>query len=183
VVQDDGAGTLTELRRLPTGHKPRGIAVHPDGRLLVASFDDDVLHEFAPDGRELRRIPMCRMPRHLALSPDGTRVYVSCTLTGVTWYDLASGRPIGHAPAGRNPRTLDLSPDGRWVVTSDFDWRPPAAGRSSTISLIDTVGLTHGIFEVPGSSQNVGVALRPRGRWRAYVVSWNTRELFALEPR
>jgi YVTN family beta-propeller protein len=178
------AERLVELRRLPTGHKPRGIAVAPDGRLFVASFEEDVLHEFAPGASvETRRIPLCRMPRHLALSPDGRRLYVTCTLNGVSWYDLGTGRFEGRAPTGRNPRTLDLSGDGRWIVTSDFDWRPPASGRSSTVSLIDTVGLTHGVFPVAGSSQNVGIAIRPRGRFRAYVVSWNTRELIALEPR
>jgi YVTN family beta-propeller protein len=178
------AQTLVELRRLPTGHQPRGIAVARDGRLFVASFRDNLLHEFAPGAeRETRRIPMCRMPRHLALSPDDRRLYVTCTLHGVSWYDVATGRFEGRAPAGGNPRTLDLSGDGRWIVTSDFGWRRPAEGRSSTVSLIDTVGLTHGVFPVAGSSQNVGIAIRPRGRFRAYVVSWNTRELIALEPR
>lgn len=171
------AARLVEVRRIRAGIQPRGMAVASDGRLFVASFRDHVTHVFDParDYSETSEIGMCRFPRHLALSPDDSRVYVSCSSVRVVhWHEVADGRRTGIVPVGHNPRTIDMSDNGRYIAVADFD--------SSTVSLIDTVALTHRVNEVSGADRIVGVAIQPGAALRVYATSWNNSKLFALEP-
>lgn len=171
------ATRLVETRRIRAGIQPRGMAVASDGRLFVAAFRDHVTRIFDPeqDYSELREIGMCRFPRHLALSPDDSRLYVSCSSVRVVhWHLVVDGRRTGIVPVGHNPRTIDMSENGRYIAVADFD--------SSTVSLIDTVTLTHRINEVRGADRIVGVAIHPGSALRVYATSWNNSRLFALEP-
>jgi YVTN family beta-propeller protein len=170
------AARLVETRRIRAGVQPRGMAVARDGRLFVASFRDHLTHVFDPgDYHELRTIPMCRFPRHLALSPDDSRLYVSCSsVRALHWHEVADGRRTGIAPVGENPRTIDISDDGRYIAVADYD--------SSTVSVVDTVALTHRTNEFRGADRIVGVAIQPGADLRVYATSWNTSRVLALEP-
>jgi YVTN family beta-propeller protein len=170
------AAQLVETRRIRAGVQPRGMAVARDGRLFVAAFRDHETHVFDPtDYHEAATIPMCRFPRHLALSPDDSLLYVSCSsVRAVHWHDPVGGRRVGVAPVGENPRTIDMSDDGRYIAVADFD--------SSSVSLVDTVALTHRTNVINGADRIVGVAIHPGPNLRVYATSWNTSRVFALEP-
>ena len=179
----DSSVTVVNARRLAvtgtirTGHVPRGMAVGDNGRLYVASFNEHFIQEFdtRDRNREVRRIRTCRYPRSIALSNDESRLYVSCSCCrALAWYDLSSGSREGYARVGHNPRTIDMSTDGRFIAVADFD--------SSTVSLVDTVGMTHRINYVRGSDQIVGIAIRPGPGLRIYATSWNNNRLFTLVP-
>ena len=167
--------TMTEVRRLPTGIHPRGMAVRRDGRLIVLSFEESLLHEFAPDGHELRREPLCTYPRHIVLSPDERRAFVSCTLRGLSWYETDSLHRLGTAPTGQNPRTIAATHDGRWIATADFD--------TSTVTLVDTTENTHRSTAPEGADRIVGLAVDPGAALRVYITSWQTDRVMALQPR
>ncbi len=171
------ARRLTVTDTIRTGHLPRGMALADNGRLFVASFNEHFIQEIdtTAGNREVRRIRTCRYPRSIALSNDGSRLFVSCSCCrALGWYELSSGSLAGYALVGHNPRTIDMSTDGRWIAVADFD--------SSTVSLVDTVGMTHRINYVRGSDQIVGIAIRPGPGLRIYATSWNNNRLFALVP-
>ena len=171
------AATLHIVRELPTGNHPRGMVVFHDGRLMVAAMYDHIIHDFAPGAsRETRRIATCRFPRHLALSPDQSRVFIACSSNrSVEWRNVTTGRRIAFGAAGENPRSMALTTDGRYIATADFD--------SSTVSLIDTVEMTHRRNPVAGAQRIVGLAVRPGTGpgIRVYATSWETGELYMLD--
>lgn len=165
--------TATELRRLPTERHPRGMAVLPDGTLLVAAFHGDVVHVFPPGAtEESTRWETCELPRHLVLSPDASTVYVTCSMGHVGFYDVATGRRFGIGPLGRNPRSIGLSADGRWIGSANFT--------SSDVSLVDTVEHHHRTYEVEGARRIVGLAMHPGPGVRMYATSWDTNEVIML---
>ena len=117
--------TFQELRRLPTERHPRGLVVRPDGTLLAAAFDGNVIHVFPPNAtRESARWETCDYPRHLLLSPDAATLYVTCSLGTLGFYDANTGRRFGIGSLHRNPRTIDISHDGRWVASANFGSTP-----------------------------------------------------------
>lgn len=165
--------TYRETRRLPTERHPRGLVVRPDGTLLAAAFDGDVVHVF-PAGAtaESTRWETCRFPRHLLLSPDARTMYVTCTLGSLGFYDAQTGRRFGIGTLHRNPRTIDISHDGRYVASANFT--------SSDVSVVDTVDHLHRSHRVPGADQIVGLAIHPGPALRIYATSWRTGQLFVL---
>jgi YVTN family beta-propeller protein len=168
--------TRTEVRRLPTERHPRGLVVRPDGTLLAAAFDGNVIHVFpAGASAESARWDVCDYPRHLLLSPDARTLYVTCSLGTLGFYDAQTGRRFGIGALGRNPRTIDISTDGRWIASANFG--------SSDVSVVDTVAHVHRTHEVEGANQIVGLAIHPGAALRIYATSWRTGELYVLtEP-
>jgi YVTN family beta-propeller protein len=165
--------TFQEVRRLPTLRHPRGLVVRPDGTLLAAAFDGNVIHQFAPGASaESGRWETCDYPRHLVLSPDARTVYVTCSLGTLGFYDAQTGRRFGIGALHRNPRTIDISHDGRWVASANFG--------SSDVTVVDTVDHVHRSHEVPGADQIVGLAIHPGPALRIYATSWRTGELYVL---
>lgn len=165
--------TYRETRRLPTERHPRGLAVRPDGTLLAAAFDGNVIHVFpAGASAESARWDACDYPRHLLLSPDARTLYVTCTLGTLGFYDAQTGRRFGLGTLHRNPRTIDISLDGRWVASANFT--------SSDVSVVDTVDHVHRTHAVPGANQIVGLAIHPGPALRIYATSWRTGQLFVL---
>lgn len=167
--------TRAVLQRLSTERHPRGIAVFADGRVLVASTEGDVIHEFDRDGRAVRRIDVCEFPRHLVLSRDERTLYVTCSGASlVTAYDVTTFARLFSARTGANPRSLAASSDGRFLASADFD--------GTSVTLMDLTGHVARRAPIDDASQIVGVAVAPSGRLRVYATSWGTRELIALEP-
>jgi DNA-binding beta-propeller fold protein YncE len=171
----DLAGRRVE-RVLRTGRRPRGLALLPDGTLLVGAMWDHRVQAFAPGStRPDREFAACENPRHLVLSPDHARLYVSCSGDRLLrWFDPLTGEVLGEAPTGKNPRTLDVGRDGRVVAIADFD--------SSTISVVDLTAMLHRTHEVARTRQIVGLAIAPDEPLRIFATSWLTNELLELRP-
>lgn len=164
------------VRRLHTGRRPRGMALLEDGTLLVGAMWDHRVQAYSPGStRPDHQFEACENPRHLVLSPDQRRLYVSCSGDRLLrWFDPRTGEVLGEAPTGLNPRTIDISRDGRWVAIADFS--------GSTVTVVDTVEMTHRTHELPRTKQIVGLAVAPGEALTVYATSWLTNQLLELRP-
>ena len=161
---------------LHTGRRPRGLALLDDGTLLVGAMWDHRVQVYAPGStRPDREFDACENPRHLMLSPDQSRLYVSCSGDRMLrWFDPLTGEVLGESPTGFNPRTIGVSPDGRFVAIADFS--------SSTVSLVDLVGMHYRTHAAERTKQIVGLAVAPEDELRVFVTSWLTNELLEMRP-
>lgn len=147
--------TLHEVRRIPLGAYPRGIAVNRSSsiayvaimgsynvaRIDLTNFAVTIFHDVG------------RSPRHLVLSPDGRRLYV--TLNGdnrVVAVDTATGRVAGRAYTGSQPRSMAMSPDGQALYVVNYDSNTVSILRASDLGVVRT-------FPAPGHP--IGITYEP----------------------
>ena len=162
------------LQSPKVGAHPRGLTLHPGGRLLYVALTGGS-HVIALDADTLKedhRIRTAGLPRHLALTRDGSRLYVSCIGGSVLQViDTASRKVIRTVHLGAGPRTLAVSRDERFVYVAAY------AGHGLT--LVDTSTwkkLTLNLDVVKSS----GVAVTPDDRF-IYVTGWCTKDIWAVE--
>jgi len=154
-----------------TRDNPQGLAVSPDGTLLLvsegASGGSVKLYRLS-DKQELQSIPfgLGLAPLGVAFAPDGTRFYVAVAdLTPAAGslhvYDVQTGGLIDSESVGELPTALAVTPDGNLVhVTNKTD---------GTVSVYDTQ--TPGVVRTVTVGTNpVGIAISPDGA-RAYVAN------------
>jgi YVTN family beta-propeller protein len=123
--------TGREVRRIPAGVAPRGIAYSPNGRIAYVSLvgEDRIL---VIDMQRLRVMRDIRgigvAPRHLVMSPSGRYLYITSEgkdkpkrLDGVVLkYDLRKRRVVGRSKPLVEPRTTVISDDGRALYVVDY---------------------------------------------------------------
>ncbi len=150
-VTNEGSGdisvldpvTLTEVRRISIGKRPRGLVASPDGRKLYVAVsgspaagpgvDESKLP--APDrgadgiavidlatSKVERTLRGISDPEQIAISPDGTRLYVASEDTGRLVTIGTDGTILQSIAVGGEPEGLAVSPDGAIVLaTSEED--------------------------------------------------------------
>jgi len=153
-----------------TRDNPQGLAVSPDGTLLLVSEGargGSVKLYRLSDKQELRSISFIDpfAPLGVAFAPDGTRFYVAVAdLTPAAGslhvYDVQGGL-IDSESVGELPTALAVTPDGNLVhVTNKTD---------GTVSVYDMQ--TPGVVRTVTVGTNpVGIAISPDGS-RAYVAN------------
>jgi len=120
----------TETGALATGMKePRGIALAPDGRLLVAG--DETVRAFSEGGKGAGTFAVGGPPHCLAAGPDGT-VYVGLK-ERVEVYDTDGSRQAAWRPLGKRAYTTGLAAARENVFVADAGnrvlWRFDPAGK------------------------------------------------------
>jgi len=96
--------------------KPAGLAVRPDGDVLVSDFNNDKLLRFAPDGTPLGTFAEVKSPNQLAVSPAGD-VYatnveaVGPTVRGHVFAWDARGQRLGSVRTAGVPRAVVACPN------------------------------------------------------------------------
>lgn len=109
-------GTLSPLAGgIPTGARPQGIAVTPDGaKVYVANHGENSVTVIdAAADTATTTVAVGAAPLGVAISPDGSRAYVansggnSVSVIAVSSDSVATTIPVGAAPAG-----AAVSPDG-----------------------------------------------------------------------
>jgi len=130
-----------EVRRIPIGPYPRGIAAEPDGSAAyVAIMGGTELVRIDLKHWTTRRIPIGDGPRALALSPNGRVVYASLNAEGrVAKLDTWSGRLVAKVSTGSAPRSLTISPDGRALYVVNYESGTVTKLRSSDMSALQTI--------------------------------------------
>lgn len=140
-----------EIARIEVGRSPWGVAVAPDGRAYVATFDGVAVVDVEARERtglisyasELAAGPTAGEYRPgglgIAVSPRGDRVYVGVTTNfpdpGVLEViDTASGTTIGSVPVGIRQFDVVVSDDGATVYAINHD--------SFDVTVVDAASLT-----------------------------------------
>lgn len=108
---------------LKTGERPRGLALSPDGRvLLVAASNANRIELWDTHSlQHLRDIGPVSDPERIALSPDGRRLYAASEdSSSALAFDVASGRTLRTTSVGPEPEGVAASPAGDLIaVTSE----------------------------------------------------------------
>lgn len=117
-VIDLDAGKV--IRTVPTGQRPRGILVTPDGKyLLVCDGDDDKIQIFDTATFKVVRSIATPDPELFALRPEGDTLYVSNENDAlITAWNINTGGKVATIPTGVEPEGMAVSPDGRTIVNT-----------------------------------------------------------------
>jgi PQQ-dependent catabolism-associated beta-propeller protein len=108
------------IRTVPTGQRPRGILVAPDGKyLLVCDGDDDEIQVFDTATFKVVRTISTPDPELFALRPSGNPLYVSNENDAlVTVWDINTGKRLASLQTGVEPEGMAVSPDGQTIVNT-----------------------------------------------------------------
>lgn len=111
---------MKTVKTVPTGQRPRGITVTPDGKyILVACGDDDDIQIFDSKTLQVVRTISTPDPELFALRPTGNPLYVSNENNAlVTVWDINTGKQLASIPTGVEPEGMAVSPDGRLIVNT-----------------------------------------------------------------
>jgi PQQ-dependent catabolism-associated beta-propeller protein len=108
------------IRTVPTGQRPRGILVTPDGKnILVCDGDDDEIQIFDAKTFQVVRTIATPDPELFALRPTGNPLYVSNENDAlVTVWDVNTAKKLASIPTGVEPEGMDISPNGETIVNT-----------------------------------------------------------------
>ena len=116
VVDTDKMETVATI---PTGQRPRGIAVSKDGKsVFVALGDDDTIQIFdTKTYQNIGELPSGPDPEQFALDPAGKRLYVANENDAmVTIIDVDKRLALGQISVGVEPEGMSVSPDSSILV-------------------------------------------------------------------
>ncbi|HEX8203939.1 MAG TPA: hypothetical protein VF590_25920, partial [Isosphaeraceae bacterium] len=166
---DARAGAV--LHELPTGAKPAGVALAPDGRRAVVTHwygSDLAVLAVTPERLAVAgRVAVGPEPRGVALAADGRTAYVAVGAADeVVRVDLEGLAVTGRLAVGREPRGLALTPDGSRLLVGN--------ARSRDLSVIATgPWLLERTLPIDGDNLRQ-VAIGPDGR-TGYVANMKNR--------
>lgn len=143
------AATLTEVSRIATGRRPRGMTFSPDRRSLYVAVGDDSRIDVIDLalGKATARLPSGPDPETIAISPDGQRLYIANENDNrLSVVDVGAGKLIDSVAVGGEPEGTAVSPDGKLVIQCS-----------------ETAGMAHVIDRATGRViDNLMVDTRPR---------------------
>ena len=130
-----------EVRRIPIGAYPRGIAVSPNGNAAYVAV---------MGGNELVRVDLRRWttrslavgagPRAAEFHPSGRYVFVSLNAEGrVAKLDLRTGTVRARIATGNAPRSLALAADGRSLYVVNYESGTVTKLRTSDLKPLQTI--------------------------------------------
>ena len=166
------------VQTLTVGPAPAGVAISPDGTLvLVTTRGDSAVLVFALENKRLRQtariaLPEKSVPGGVSIAPDGKRALV--TRDGDHFVSLLtiSGGEVKLAgrdfQAGVRPYGVHISPNGDWAVIGNVG---RATGDVDTISLVDMRGAhPRSVDHAPVAPTVEGVAMAPNSRLVAAIA-------------
>ncbi|MEL7534534.1 MAG: cytochrome D1 domain-containing protein [Bacteroidota bacterium] len=127
----------TEIKRIPLGRYPRGIAIDSKGRNAYISVmgEDKIAILKLTDGSVSWIDNVGDTPRHLVLGPDDRFLYLTLDREGlVRKYDLVRGRMAGEVESGLSPRSMVLSSEGNYLYVANY--------RGNSLSKVATENMT-----------------------------------------
>jgi YVTN family beta-propeller protein len=130
-----------EVRRIPIGTYPRGIAVLPDGSAAyIAVMGSSHLVRLDLHRWTTSWVQVGPGPRAVVSSPSGRYLYVSLNAAGrVVKVDRRSGRVIASSATGSEPRSLAISPDGRSLFVVNYDSGTVSKLRATDLRVLQTI--------------------------------------------
>ena len=130
-----------EVRRIPIGTYPRGIAVLPDGSAAyIAVMGSSHLVRLDLHRWTTTSIQVGPGPRAVVSSPSGRFLYVSLNAAGrVVKVDRRTGRVVASSATGSEPRSLAITPDGRALFVVNYDSGTVSKLRASDLRVLQTI--------------------------------------------
>jgi YVTN family beta-propeller protein len=117
-----GAG---QVKLIPTGARPEGSALSPDGKLLYVVNREAAQITVIDTGTQSAAgvIPTGKGPVRVQAAPDGTIVYALMHDQAVGFADPKTRKEVATVALGGNPVSLALSPDGAlaYAAAQDLD--------------------------------------------------------------
>ena len=181
-VIDLEASPPTISARVELGRHPQGLAISPDGTLLLATTTDGHVAVLAIDGQRVTLEEQIKLGDErlsgVSFTADGGAALVALRdEQGLAVLGVDAGRVTAtgeRVTTGVAPYAIDVSSDGRWAVVGNAGLGGLAGdvgklvGDADTVTLIDVArrpfrAVQH--LTVPSIPE--GVALSPDGRWIA----------------
>jgi len=130
-----------EVRRVPIGPYPRGIAVSPKGNAAyVAVMGGNALVRVDLDRWTTSSIPVGAGPRAAEFHPSDRYIFVSLNAEGrVAKLDLKTGSVTAKVATGSAPRSLALAADGKTLYVVNYESGTVAKLRTSDMKTLQTI--------------------------------------------
>ncbi len=115
------SGSMDEVKKIPTGQRPRSLRFSPDyTKLYVACGDDDSIDVIDVEKLEVvKSIPVGDDPDRFDISPDGRFIYASNEDEGLlTIYDIVNDKLVAEIPVGEEPEGVLASPDNKRIYVA-----------------------------------------------------------------
>ncbi|MGH3042898.1 MAG: YncE family protein [Gaiellaceae bacterium] len=129
-----------EVRRIPMGEYPRGIAVSPRGnKAYVAIMGESRLVRVNLRTWKTSSIPIGRGPRTLEIDPRGRWIYATLNAEGrVAKLDLRTGR-VSTVSTGELPRSLAVADDGKAIYVVNYESSTVSKLRTADMKVLQTI--------------------------------------------
>jgi YVTN family beta-propeller protein len=130
-----------EVKRIPMGPYPRGIAVVPSGKAaFVAVMGSDHLVRVDLHDWTTRSIAVGAGPRAVVTDPKGRFLYVTLNAEGrVAKLDLRTGNVVTKVTTGTAPRSEAIAGDGRSLYVVNYESGTVSKLATSTMRVLQTV--------------------------------------------
>jgi YVTN family beta-propeller protein len=130
-----------EVRRIPIGPYPRGIAVLPDGSAAyIAVMGSNHLVRLDLHRWTTSWVQVGPGPRAVVSSRSGRYLYVSLNAAGrVVKVDRRTGRVVTSSATGSEPRSLAITPDGRALFVVNYDSGTVSKLRATDLRVLQTI--------------------------------------------
>ena len=130
-----------EVKRIPIGPYPRGIAVAPDGSsAYVAVMGGNELVRIDLKTWQSSRLGVGSGPRAVKIEPEGRYAFVSLNAEGrVAKLDLSTGAVKAKVSTGQAPRSLELAADGKALFVVNYESGTVTKLRTSDMSTLQTI--------------------------------------------
>ena len=168
--------TQQVVARVQVGHKPKGLAVSPDGKKIYVSneWSDTVSEIDAATFQVQRTLPSGWGPIGLTTDRSGKFLYVANSIgNDVSVIDLTQGVELKRLASWRSPHNVALSRDGRHVYVANMlgHLGPPNEPPVSELTVIDTQkqSVTQRIA-VPGVLELRHIAEAPKEQGGYFLV-------------
>jgi DNA-binding beta-propeller fold protein YncE len=129
-----------EVRRIPMGEYPRGIAVSPHGdAAYIALMGEWSLVRVDLETWETSTIPIGAGPRALEIDPSGRRIYVTLNAESrVARLNLNTGR-VKKVSTGTLPRSLAIADDAKAIYVVNYESGTVSKLRTPDLEVLQTV--------------------------------------------
>ena len=130
-----------EVKRIPIGPYPRGIAMSPKGNAAyVAVMGGNELVRVDLGNWKTSRVGIGAGPRAAVFHPSGRYVFVTLNAEGrVAKLDLQTGSVRAKVATGSAPRSMDISADGRSLYVVNYESGTVTKLRASDMRPLQTI--------------------------------------------
>jgi len=130
-----------DVKRIPIGPYPRGIAVAPDSSAAyIAVMGGNELVRLNLKNWQTTRIGVGAGPRAIMIEPEGRYAFVSLNAEGVVAkLDLQTGALKSKVSTGQAPRSLALAADGKALFVANYKSGTVTKLRTSDMSTLQTI--------------------------------------------